>query len=259
MLKIMNKIFNPTRFGYLLNRQILINFRGLAIAAGCFIGIFVFLNAIILYNNPLSLNSQTFFAQLLPVVMLGGIIFTSNIFVELNKPQQSFMFLTLPATITEKLAVAWFTSSVMYLAAAIVSIFIVNVILIIIGALFFGHSVQLFNLFNTKLLHMYAIYMVIQPMFLLGAISFRKNNFFKTLGTLILAGFVLALYVGLLMKIVFNGLDTTQLNVGPNNLSLDAVALFSDYMPTIAKVLFWGFTAPFFLVVSYFSLKERQV
>ena len=115
------------------------------------------------------------------------------------------------------------------------------------------------NLFDHKALITYANYLVIQPIFLLGAIYFRKMNFLKTVLALILVGFSIALYSGLLtgLAVWINGGNHTFGKIDHYNITNNDAVI--HFIVVNAKILYWGLTAPFFLLVSYFSLKERQV
>ena len=99
------------------------------------------------------------------------------------------------------------------------------------------------------------IYVVTQSVFFLGALYFRKNNLLKTL----LSVFVIQAIFSIVM--VFAGWlilgEFNQLN--EENIPADTMYFFTVNIPEIARTVFWVVTAPFFLIVSYFKFKEREV
>lgn len=253
-----NNIFNVERFGYLLLRQIQLSSKGLLIGAGGFIGFSIFILFMPMLSPDYHFSSTVFFGSLLPMIVLGGYIATSLSFAELNTPQKSYLYLTLPASATEKLAVAWLSSSLIYLIFAIVVLFVINLLLLIIDTIGLSRGVSLVNLFDNNALLVYANYLVTQTIFLLGAIYFRKLNFLRTVLALIIVGFAIALYCGLLVGLV-SLLHDGHLHGRFVHLNIDNKDAIGQVISTISKVLYWGITAPFFLIVSYFTLKERQV
>jgi hypothetical protein len=234
------------------------NTKGLMIAAGGYIGFAVFIMIIPMFSSDYQFSPDVFFSSLLPIIILGGYISTSMAFAELNSPQKSYLYLTLPASTLEKLAVAWFSNSIVYLVFSVIVLFIINLLLFIIDKICFSSGVVFVNLFDKDVLMLYANYLVTQTVFLLGAIYFRKLNFLKTVLVLIIVVFAIALYCGLLIGLA-NLLNGGHIQGKLNHFHIGNKDVIIQTISSIAKVLYWGFTAPFFLIVSYLSLKERQV
>jgi hypothetical protein len=210
----------------------------------------------VIFGQP-ALDSRTFLGVIMPYFFAGGYVFTSTIFSELRTAHRGYLYLTLPASTFEKLTVSWFISSVLYVIAAIAVLFFINVLLMAVAIIFSANHVPLFNLFDPSILRIYAVYMVTQPVFVLGAIYFRRVNFLKTLLSLFAVGIAIAIYTSLAARlIVFHNFNSIQFgNYIPENMQ----DFFQNtFAPTVTN-LFWYCLAPFFLVVSYFRLKERQV
>lgn len=250
-------IFNINRVKLLLTRQLRLNSSTILIGFGAVVGVITFILSmrVVFESNPLSMAGFTGLA--LPIFFVGGYIFTSTIFSELRTAHRGYLYLTLPASALEKLVVAWFISSILYVIASIVAFYVINLLLILVGFLTNSQPVPLFNFIDTWMLKMFAIYIVTQSVFLLGAIYFRGVNFLKTLLALFVINLVIAIFSSILTRfIVFPGFGNLQFS---NNMPDGIEGFLGDvFVPTV-KILFWYITAPFFLVVSYYRLKERQV
>lgn len=250
-------IFDINRVKLLLTRQLRLNSSTILIGFGAVVGVITFILSIRVITESNALSMAGFTGLALPIFFIGGYIFTSTIFSELRTSHRGYLYLTLPASTLEKLVVAWFISSVLYTIAAIGVFYFINLLLMLVAYLTNGEPIQLFNFFDAWMLKIYAIYIVTQSVFLLGAIYFRGVNFLKTLLALFVISLVLSIFSALLTRlIVFPGFGNLQFN---NNMPDGIEGFIGDtFIPTV-KILFWYIMAPFFLVVSYYRLKERQV
>lgn len=250
-------IFDINRVKLLLSRQLRLNSSTILIGFGAVIGVISFILSIRVISESNALSMAGFTGLALPIFFVGGYIFTSTIFSELRTSHRGYLYLTLPASTLEKLVVAWFISSILYIIASIVAFYVINLLLILVGLQTNGAPIQLFNFFDIWMLKIYAVYIVTQSIFLLGAIYFRGVNFLKTLLALFVIGVAIALFSALLTRlIVFPGFGNFQFS---NNMPDGIEGFIGDiFIPTV-KILFWYIMAPFFLVVSYYRLKERQV
>jgi hypothetical protein len=218
------------------------------------VGFLLFISLIkIVFGSPIVADSN-FFGLTMPFFFAGGYVFTSTIFSELHKSNRGYLFLTLPASALEKLLASWLITSVLYVIASIFIIFLMNVIL----KVFSGNVMPLFNLFQPSLLKSYAVYLVTQPVFLLGAIYFRGVNFLKTTLALFVIVFIVSIYSTVAARLIvvhnFSNIHAFDGNM-PDNL----MNFFENIFAPTIKIIFWYCLAPFFMVVSYFRLKEREV
>ena len=252
-----NSYFNLDRIRLLLFRQLRFNAQTLLIGYGAVAGFIVFVLSIKLVFTQSSLPSGAFLGLAMPFFFAGGYVFTSTIFSELRTPQRGYLLLTLPASTIEKLLVSWFISSIVYIIVSVAVLYLMNFLLIGVYSAVSSNSLPVVNFFEPHMLKMYAIYLVTQPIFILGAIYFRSANFLKTILSLFLLTIIVVIYTSIVSKIIFIQ-NFQSLNFGNEN-AISWVNFFGHTFPTIMKVLFWGFLGPFFLLVSYFRLKERQV
>lgn len=251
-----NSFFDINRLKNLLIRQISVNYRTWLIATAAITGFLMFIGTVQLLFNTESIDANYMFGIFLPAFFIGGFIFTSMIFSELNSPHRGYLYLMLPASTFEKLVSAWLITSVLYVMFSCLVIYFINIYYVFIAEVFTSKTVEVVNLFSSDILRIFGVYLVLQSIFFLGAIYFRRINFFKTL----LSGFILlvifSMYSGILMKILF---DTSSFH-GEMVKDVSGIEfMLENVMQPLAEYLFWFAVAPFFLIVSYFRLKERQV
>lgn len=253
-----NSTFDINRVKLLLIRQLRFSTQPLLIGFGAVIGLLVFILSMRIIFGGTNLSSTVFFGVIMPFFYVGGYIFTSTIFSELGTPQRGYMYIILPASTFEKLAVSWFITSFMYVAASIVVMFLINMFLVIISSLFSLSIVPFINLFDPTILKIYATYLVAQPIFILGAIYFKKSNFLKTVLSIILIGLAIGIFTAIAAKIIVFP-HTFHMEFNDHNMPENVNNFFVNIFAPTMKVIFWCFMAPFFLTVSYFRLKEREV
>lgn len=180
--------------------------------------------------------------------VLGGLLLTSNLFSELHTPSSAFQFLTLPATTFEKLFAAWLISSLLYTIIVMTGLIGLSFFVESVSAMFAGAGINytLFNPFSADALNSIGTYFVFHSLFMLGAVYFRKNNFLKTIFTLIL------LFI-LLMSIS----ATALLLMGDRIEAVVEITLFDD-MSGI-QIIVWTVLTLFILFLSYIRLRNKQV
>lgn len=239
--------YNPQRQLLFVRRQLTLSQQTWLIAAGAIFGVLLIVSVLAAIFNPAELHEiQGFY---LAAFFFGGLIFTSMIFKELHSPHRSYFFLTLPASTLEKLVGAWLITSPLY----IVGFTLLSFIVFLLSFLIAGAPFSLSYFFNDALGEVIISYLVIQTIFLWGACYFRKNNFLKTVLVLIVFGICFALYLGLLVWLFFESNGNVQLNEGDLSPGL------LDTLTNTTEIFFWGILGPYMLLMSYFTLKERQV
>jgi len=255
-----NSILDINRLKCLLARQIRFNYKILLIASGAITGLLMFTGTMMLLFSGQNMDQRTFLGMIMPYFFVGGYVFSSVVFHELNSPHRGYLYLTLPASAFEKLLSAWLVSSVLYVLFVGVVMYILNFYYLLVASSFAHKTVEIFNMFSPGVIKAMGVYLVTQSIFFLGAIYFRKVNFLKTILALFVITLIIAFYSGVLSKILF---DTTSFNnnwmIQNTKHSFDFKHMGDHVIAPIAKVLFWYCMAPFFLIVSYFRLKEREV
>jgi hypothetical protein len=246
----MNNIFDSNRLMNFIKRQAVLNAPPILIAAGAVFGTMLIVSILVGYygNGPEDMQGVLNFFVV--IFFLGGFILTSNIFSELHTPQKSYFYLTLPVSTAEKLIGSWILTSPVY----VVVFSIVAYLIYLVPTIMVGNAYRVPAFFNQNTFQAIGSYMVIQTVFFLGAAYFRKYNFLKTVLSIFLFQILIGLYAGLLFWLLFGGG-----NINDRDMDSGFKGTIENIVPQLAHVFFWYILGPFLLVISYFSLKEREV
>ena len=251
-------IFNIQRIGLLFNRYFVENFRSEAIYWGIMAITFVFLR-----NNIQTMTG---------LISIAGAFFAARFFREIHHSSNSVAYFMIPATQLEKLTVAIVMTTfyyfammmIAYVAGNLTGTFLNNALAsfdFLPNGMFHHSSLQweLFGKVNSNILEMtnnvdvrystpfFFGFMFFQSLFLFGGIYFRKNQTLKTFAAFILSFVVLGIVTAIEAKLILG--DVYQ---GPKN-----VELFGNIIGHTVKTIFY-LLPPFFWVVSYFCLTEKQ-
>ncbi len=250
-----NNTFSIPRIALLVRRQVIMSGNTLIVAAGvaAFLIIVLILTG---YNSPIPINARLFYGITLPIVILGGFIFSSLIFNELQSREKALFFLSLPATSLEKLAAAWLISSPIFVVLIYGLLMVVNLLSGILLSLLPGKEFLFVDPFYSPLLKSLGSYMVLQTIFLLGAVYFKKNNFFKTILSLFLIALVISMWTSLMAYLLFG---KTRIVINNLNFPEPWHHFAENSLPYITKTIYWGIIGPFFLFISWLRVKEREV
>lgn len=244
-----SNIYNPKRQFLFVQRQFWLFQNRWLIAAAAIFGLLLIISVLTALYNPSGLYGVREFYN--AVFVFGGLILTSQIFTELHAANRSYAFLTLPASTLEKLAGSWLFTSPLYIA----TFYSITFIIYLLSFLISGQTFSFSYFFTPTLGHTIANYMVTQTIFLWGACFFRKNNFLKTLLALIVFFICLGLFSGLVSFFLFANNEFMFTESGKQEIEVT----FNNTIVPLMQFLFWGVLGPYMLVMSYFTLKERQV
>jgi hypothetical protein len=252
-----NNIFSIKRLLLLIKRQVFGNITGLIIAFASFGGMLLVVSVLTGFFNPEGIRGlwPLYFVAL----FMGGYVFSSNIFSELNSPQRSITFLTLPVSNLERLAMAWLLTAIMYSIFALTGIALVFLLThLIVGIPLAAESFSAtwtWDGLNTVL-----IYVITQSVFLFGAIYFRRLNFFKTILSIFVIQSVLGLIVTIAFFLIFGTFNfESYIGIQKTSLSSGLENFFRETLPDIMEFAFYYLMIPFFLILTWFGIKERQV
>lgn len=254
-----NQIFAAPRFLNLLRQETSSGYKMTFIIASV---VLVFLS-IVFIAVAADRDNGSFHQVWYSITLLaGGFYFTSTNFNELNRKENRMNYLALPASIFEKFSVKLLISTLGYIIGVTLLYLIFASIMDVVTRSYFDFSYDAFNPFDSFYLLIIKIYLVVQSVFLLGAVTFNRFSFFKTLFTLGIIGLVLAIIGGVIFRITFyeyfDGFFTPvdKVVTQPSRYFLD----FMEFkMWPLVQGLFWYVLAPVLWVVAYFKLKEREV
>ncbi len=246
---------NIHRLYFLIRRHILSNGKSWLIAYGAIAGSLLVLTLFRGYFQPTDIGGLT--GLYFVAMFIGGYIFTASIYSELHHPQRSYQYLTLPVSTTERLLSAWIITAFIFPLVAILTM----ALIVFIGNLIMNFtldSAPFTGVFSAGSWSSLKVYWITQSMFLLGAAYFRGYNFLKTVLALFVISVALQIIAGATGWILF-GAPGTQVAFGPEQMSQQLEDFFLRIFPSLARLVFNYLFVPFFLITSWFSLKERQV
>ena len=262
--------FNFNRFILLLKAELLQDKRSLLIKLVAVFGlltIFALMNA---KGEPSGDQEFIDFHYLwFPIILfIGGIIFTSKSFSELDEKTGAHHYLTLPASTLEKFTSKWLITSIGFATVFSICYWLYALISNGLCDSIFGYAPRAFSLFETH--HEYdgnsvfifiKIYLVIQTLYLTGAVVFRKYVVFKTPLAALAIILAFALAITILARIVlwdwFNGfsLEPQDIKGQPNDTLQN---FFNGTFESIGWFCLFYLLPIWMLIIGYFKLKEKE-
>jgi hypothetical protein len=250
-----NNIFDLQRFQSFFKRLLFLNYKGLLTAFAAISGVLITIGVLTSIGSQV-INQESFIVLSYISIFLGGTIITSLSFSELHKPEKSIHFLSLPASTFEKVLSTWLYTSIIYLFVAVSFFYAAWYVASALAFVLTKSSFVALNLFNAGLWKILGLYLVVQPLFFLGAVYFKGANFFKTLLALFLFVIFVSLFQTMVSLLVFRQAIFNSQN-WPQTWNGDEF-LKETFVPTI-KVIGFYVTPVFLLVVSFFRFNEREV
>ena len=263
-------VFNPQRLFLLLRRDFAHGYRAVLTAMAAVGGILIVLS----FLSMLGRAGQDFYTPFyVGLLFLGGFLFSSGAFKEMHQQGSGPFYLTLPGTTLEKLLSKLLVTSVGYAAAILLFMTGASAVSELLNRAVFAAGHTWFNPFSPANLKSAAVYLVLQSLFLLGSVWFRKVVFLKIILAENIVVIGCAILAALIFRIAFSGFfsgshlkpEVIQMfsqgfgNVVVNGHAAEAFNRGSQAFLTILRVLFWGAFAPFCWVAAYFRLRETEV
>lgn len=256
--------FSWKRLFLCLRRDIKQNSRTIYVVFGALTGVLLIMSAADLFFGEGSLDyHRDIFSSIL---FIGGFIFASGVFKEIHSKETNQAYLMLPASALEKVlsrlllvSAGWVFFTILWFTASAALSEVLN-------SLVFGRSHEFFNPFSAWVWKQAAHYTVVQSVFLLGGIYFRKLHFFKTVLAAAVGVISFSLLGGLLVRLVFADYFTTTLIIGNGEgislitEELNAVlTLLSVRLAPLKDFLYWVAFPLFCWTLVYIRFREVQV
>ncbi len=247
-----SETFDPKRFFRLVKLDLALNAGWILPGAAVF---FCLMSAGSLSGEFLSgekPRAPYFFAF---VLFVGGLVLTSLAFAELGDRRKIHGFLLLPCSALEKYLSRYVLTSWVYVAASLAEYSGFIVLAQGVNAFFGGQPFSYSGCFNPRLVHLIIAYLVVHPVFLAGAVYFKKQAFLKTLVAIFALPFSLMGFVTVLTRILYhNTIFSPDLSFRWFTGSL------MHFLMVISLITRWPFLAlpPLLLVIGYLRLKERE-
>jgi hypothetical protein len=271
--------WSPRRFGQLLLREAVSGYRGLLIAMAAVGGALILITALTAIGFAMSgrgPGSDDFYVSFFNnLLFLGGFIVTSLAFREVWQNSGGIFYLTIPGSIFEKFTSKLIVTSIGYAVGSAIFFTAAAAIAEGVSILIAGSGHGFFNPLDYDVLRSIVIYLVVQSVFLLGSIWFRKGAFLRTVLWIAIFGIAAGIVAAVVARFALADHFVWQVaGAGPRfggwNLDIGSAQLQRLIAPgtrgyaglmvfeTISRVGFW-LLAPVMWVAAYFRLGEAEV
>lgn len=223
---------------------------GISIAIGI---LFLLLLLNMVWDKELSTNEFSGIFGFIYFIL--GIVLTFSIFKEIHNQSSNQLYLSLPISPIERLTAIWLTTTLVYTLVFSILGFVIGEFAIVFGSLFLGADYTPLVPFSENYWGVVKTYLFIQPLFMLGAISFKKNRIGKT----ILCFVILAIFFAV-FNMMFYGLLNYDYAVFDNEpLGTEAMEKARNEFSLGGKWLLMLILGPIMLLATYFKLVEKEV
>lgn len=239
----MSDIFNFKRLVLFLRSDLVIRARSIIVFAGTIYAVLFLCD--MFFGEYISRFHSTLYVITL---FAGGFFVTSHIFSDLHDKMQGVVFLTLPASPFEKLLSRWLETSVGYALGILMLFSLLFVFTNLFKAVFIPEmrNIAIFHINYWEIIQPLIYYMLMQPVFLLGALYFKKSSMAKTI--LCCCVFVLLIFF---IKFLFAALFFTQ------DIVFQQLIVWRYYGITLNTFLL--LLAPTCLFITYLRLCESEI
>lgn len=252
------------RLGLMIKRDLLSGYTTPLIVLAAGISVQLLVDLMMLWQGNIQSGHHT--EMFAPLLLIGGFIFTSTSFKELHRKETNQNYLLIPASPLEKVLAGLLRSSLGWVIFVALWYGVFTLISLAFGELILGRHFPLTSPLNRRMLEVYANYLVLQSLFLVGAVYFRKNNFFKTIFSMFLFMIVFSVVIVFFFRIVFASYFEGFMMIEENTLFGPMMEIFLyrneglfKFLEGLSKVVYWGLAAPIAWILTYVRFREVQV
>ena len=184
-----------------------------------------------------------------------GIVLTFAIFKELHNQKANQLYLSLPISPLERLIATWLTVVIVYTILFSLVGFVIGEFAILFSHLFQASEQIPLVPFTEGYWRTIKAYLFLQPLFMFGAITFKKNRAGKTILCLVLTIIFFAIF-NMMLYGLFN-FNFDVFNGGP--LASEASDRARSDFSTFGQWLLMIVVGPIMVLATYFKLKEKEV
>jgi hypothetical protein len=251
------KGFNPARLILLIRNDLFINRNFFLVSLAAVAGLLLILSSAIITSTKFSYQNYYLWGL---VVM--GLNMTERTFRDLHDDVKGPAWLTLPASMLEKFFSRALLLTVVFPIGLIIFFFLISIVSESMNRLLIGSSHTIFNPFSKGTLLTTYTYFIIQSLFMLGAIYFKKSPSVKTILTIIAYTLAFVIIVAITLKIFFGEAFPFIIPVmnGPEwAVKSDMFLKTWQVLKSSAHIASWYILAPACWVIGYIRLKEKEV
>jgi hypothetical protein len=262
-----NEYFSLGRFFYVLKRDFLSHYRTILITIGAVAGFVILVSTVSALNH----GGEHFHMPLYFLLLyISGLIVSSRVFREMHDPGKSFTYITLPGSQLEKFASRLISTSIGYVIGTLIVYSAIAAVSELFNQLLFGYTHDFLNPFSRVFLIGSAAFIVIQSLFLAGAVFFKKNSLIKTILMLTVLAIAILVIVVLSARFIFPGIfkDLNPVHQEFHSLQelTEWLGVTEDRLHAVGraawltvKIIFWAVLAPLCWTISYLKFKKVEV
>ena len=245
----MNDQLSLQRLAWVIRADVLRNYRSWLVATGTAAMVAFAISLFGAYDR--NVGNEFYYVLFSVALFAGGPLLTSQIFADMHGRATNTALLLLPASALEKTLSRLLLMTVGFVAYLAVFTMVLSWVLEGINAVVFGVSRELY----TPLEGAWVIvphYLVVQSLFFLGAAWFRKLNYIKTIGSLLLIAWGLgSIAIGvawLFGSVIWDG-----------GMQMRNFDMPFDFLSGVAKIAYYFALPAFCWFVAWLRVTETQV
>ncbi|MBN2601633.1 MAG: hypothetical protein JXR87_06545 [Candidatus Marinimicrobia bacterium] len=256
----LHKLFNFKRFLLLLRNDLLRNYRTLLIGAGTVAAIYFIITLVPMIFSHENIDHDFNIGFFPTVLYICGFLLSATIFSEIHLSQKNTAFFMLPATTFEKFTSRLLLTTIGYVVISVAFYFILNMVSLFLSTIILKSGFPVFNPLAKDMLLAMAIYLISQSIFLFGSIYFKNHAFMKTGLSLFGLSIAIGIFASIVFRIVYYDFFH-HMRFMDNYMASDFIYLekFGETLLSIIKYIFWVFMAPYFWILAYLRLSEKEV
>lgn len=187
------------------------------------------------------------------ILYVGGLWLASLSFRDFHDRKQIYTLLTLPCSTLEKFFGRWFLTSFGFAIGLLAVYAVLYWCIAAFSAVIFRQPIILFNPLNPEIWKNILQFIILQSMFLLGAVYFKKHSLIKTILTMTLTSISVSLLIMMMTFFAFHPVFSPTQIIIPDFSRLN----FSS-LTDVLYFLFWIFIPILCWSVAYQRLKECE-
>lgn len=249
-------MFSFPRFLLVLRNDLLAQGKRLLLGAGVALvaGILIYIGN--MTERDATSEAPLYLITFMGVLLLGGGLFTSQLYADLHHPQERYFTLTLPVSAMERFLSRWLLGAPLFWLLAVVFMYVLQFCAALITEPLTGLRAQPFA-FTQATLFTSAAFFVGQALMMLGAVWFRSMQFAKTILTGLILWLSYTVLAVLVTKLVF-------FDYFESIWSLESEVRFSIHFPDFLLSETFGKAAAlllylWLLFLSYSCLRDHEV
>lgn len=251
--------FNFRRLILLIRNDLISNYKQSFIVIASFAALQLFFSIVF---RSAQIDHSANYGWYFFLMYVVGYVYTSASFQDLHKPQTGIAYLTIPASILEKLLSKLLQSTLIYVIALTVFYTALSALISLLNWALYRINIPLFTPFTKEVLWGICGYAVSQSIFLFGSILFKKIAFFKTILSVFLLFIIFSIALSFNATLIISELmksgATNTGTVDWNSYQGPLKYLFNGVLSQILKIFFCFVMPPLLWFLTFLKLRKIE-